>query len=585
MERCIEGDNFCLKCDKKKDLCIQCINEIFTPDEKGGCAGINKCSFGENYCMECNSENNLCESCEIGFYPDNNGGCSYIDNCEISYKGLCLKCKDDFLLIGNEEEFKFCKSIYSSDLKNCKVINEKNGVCTTCEDGYFLGQGDYTCVQTENCYESTFGKCDKCIDGYYLNKKNDSCLLKEDQFINCKEAINGEICEVCDDNYFLSEDFFCIKTNFCSETKDYICIKCKNIYYLSEDDNCSSTEKCLNSEGDTGECIKCLDRFYLDLKDKKCKSNELEEEHLFCSKFNEICIECISNYFLGEDNKCSTSKNCAESENGICLYCSDNYVLGQDNKCITTQNCANINENYECIECNEGYLLVNKKCILTDEEKFKNCIKADNDGKICALCKNDFYLNKTDNLCYSNKEYGKFYKCKYSSDTSNICIECLPGFYLGYEDRKCTHTVPCISSNKYNECEKCDNDYFCLDLFNNTCENNEYIFKEENMIFYKCISTNKNGTKCEHCKQNFEIGENGYCFNIDDCEKKSDGQCIKCKEKNIYNYELCLNQYFGCVETSAKNCLRCDDPLDMEICTECYEGFKLTENNYCEPII
>ena len=171
-EICIEGDSFCLKCDKEKDLCIQCINnEIFTPDNQGGCIGINKCTLGENFCMECNTENNLCESCDIGFFPDNIGGCSYIDNCEISFKGLCLKCKDDFLLIGNEEEFKFCKSIYSSDLKNCKVINEKKGVCTSCEEGYFLGQGDSTCVQTENCYESTFGKCDKCIDGYYLNKK------------------------------------------------------------------------------------------------------------------------------------------------------------------------------------------------------------------------------------------------------------------------------------------------------------------------------------------------------------------------------------------------------------------------------
>ena len=28
---------------------------------------------------------------------------------------------------------------------------------------------------------------------------------------------------------------------------------------------------------------------------------------------------------------------------------------------------------------------------------------ANDKGEICTLCKNDFYLNKTNNLCYSNK--------------------------------------------------------------------------------------------------------------------------------------------------------------------------------------
>ena len=576
---CIEGENLCLKCDNQANLCVQCKNEIFIPDEKGGCIGKKKCIFGENFCNECNLENDLCQSCESGYFPDNNGGCSYINNCEISYKGICLKCKESFILIGTED-FKFCKSIYSSDLKNCNTINLENGFCSECEDEFFLGQGDFKCIKTENCHESKFGICTKCINDYYLNKKNDTCVLKEEQFINCKETINGENCDICDDNYFLSEDNFCIQTNFCSETKNYDCIKCSKNYFLSKNGNCSSTENCLNAEGDTGSCIECFKDYYLDLKDGKCKSNQNEENSKFCLKFNEKCLECISNYFLGEDFKCSTTQNCAESENGLCQYCSENYSLSKNNICISTQ-CAYINDNNICIECNEGYLLVDKKCIKINEEKFKNCKIADNEGKICKICKNDFYLNLTDNSCYKNTEFGKFYKCKKSSDTTNICAECLSGFYLGYEDKKCTHTAGCVSSNIYNECINCDKDYFCLNLLNNTCENNEYISNEENMIFYKCIKTNENGTKCDFCKQNFEIGEYGYCFNNDDCDKKSNDKCIKCKEKNIYNYELCLNKYFGCVETSAKNCLKCDDPLDTEICTECYEGFKLTDNNYC----
>ena len=370
--KCTEGENFCLKCDNKRELCIECKNEAFNPNKDGGCIGIKKCNIGENYCNKCNIEGNLCELCDVGYFPDNNGGCSYIDYCDISYKGFCFKCIEDFILIGIGEEFKYCKSIYSNDFKNCKTINEELGFCKICEDSFFLGEGDYKCTKTENCYTSNFGTCKICKNGYYLNKKNDTCLLKENQFRNCQESIDGVKCEICDKNYFLSEDYYCIKTNFCSEAFNYNCIQCINNYFLAEDGNCAITENCLKSNMENGLCKECIKNYYLDLKDEKCKSNEIDEEYKFCSKFNEICKECISNYFIGEDNRCSTTKNCAESKNGICLYCSDNYILINDNKCIDIQNCASINEKYECIECNENYLLVNKTCKIIEDDKFEN---------------------------------------------------------------------------------------------------------------------------------------------------------------------------------------------------------------------
>ena len=36
---------------------------------------------------------------------------------------------------------------------------------------------------------------------------------------------------------------------------------------------------------------------------------------------------------------------------------------------------------------------------------------------------------------------------------------------------------------------------------------------------------------------------------------------------------LCANKVLGCVETTTKNCLRCDDILNFNICTECKEGY------------
>ena len=72
---CIEGENYCSKCNPITKLCIKCITDIYSPDEKGGCKNSRKCIRGKNNCLECNSEGDLCKKCEEGNFPDKNGGC------------------------------------------------------------------------------------------------------------------------------------------------------------------------------------------------------------------------------------------------------------------------------------------------------------------------------------------------------------------------------------------------------------------------------------------------------------------------------------------------------------------------------
>ena len=59
-------------------------------------------------------------------------------------------------------------------------------------------------------------------------------------------------------------------------------------------------------------------------------------------------------YFLGEDYKCTSTVNCAESINDICVECKENYYLGLDKKCSKYQHCIYSN-NYECLECESNY--------------------------------------------------------------------------------------------------------------------------------------------------------------------------------------------------------------------------------------
>ena len=197
------GVNYCSKCNPVTKLCIKCEKDIFIPDENGGCTGANKCIGGTNHCIECNENENKCKTCETGYFPDSNGGCSYTDNCEISYQGNCLKCIDEYILIGASNlEIKICKSLNSEDLKNCEKINKEIGFCEKCIDDYYLGKGDKKCIKTENCYESSFGICKKCIKDYYYDKIEDICKKQNGIFENCIQTIDSKKCDICDDNYF-----------------------------------------------------------------------------------------------------------------------------------------------------------------------------------------------------------------------------------------------------------------------------------------------------------------------------------------------------------------------------------------------
>ena len=142
LSECFVNNNHCIKCNPITKLCAKCDKNIYSPDENGGCKYVKKCEIGLNHCDECNENGQLCKKCIEGYFPDENGGCSYTDNCEISYYGKCLKCKENYILIGPKEieeniykndVIKICKPINFGDLKNCEVINQITGLCQTCK--------------------------------------------------------------------------------------------------------------------------------------------------------------------------------------------------------------------------------------------------------------------------------------------------------------------------------------------------------------------------------------------------------------------------------------------------------------------
>ena len=578
-DNCVVGENFCVKCDDASNKCLECKYDILKPDENnGGCVGAQVCAIGENYCQTCNVQSTLCQSCDSGYYADLNGGCANTENCEISYRGVCLKCSDDFYLVGSN--LKVCKYKYLDDLKNCKSVNYESGFCEECEEGFFLNSIDKKCINTANCAESSFGVCKKCDNGYYLDKTNDVCNTQTENFLNCIETIDGNKCFTCEDGYYLAEkEGKCTYTNYCLKVgNSSLCEECENGYYVSGDKySCTTEQNCYYGNKDNGKCTYCGDGFYLDKSDDHCKSNLEDNDLKYCKIFENVCKECDYLYFLDAENKCTNSEKCTKSDKTKCLQCENNFYLGSDNKCSQFEHCANSTYYYNCEKCADNYYFndLNKTCDSAINQ-FENCHKSDNNNTYCLLCNKGFYLK--DNKCNSNQDASKdFYKCEKLDSSETYCVTCEEGYYLNSKDKKCSLIEGCAISENENKCTECDK-YSCLDLKKNICEY-KYLppINEEKKIYYLCNKTNNEGTECAECENEKLVLINGICVNKYECEEEKDGQCVKCKDKSEDGVNLCLNDWYGCVETNVENCLRCNGVFDYDICNECKEGYELTE--------
>ncbi len=588
---CIPFENFCSECSQETGLCSKCSYDVFLPDEEGGCTIGNKhCSQGKNYCEKCSESDYKCQICEEGYFPDKNGGCSFTENCSISYNGSCKICDKNYILIDLGNKYLDCVSIFSEELLNCKEYTPK-GKCIECETNYYLSYGEKKCTNTDNCFSSISGVCNQCVNYYYLDKSDDyKCKLIPDNsgFRFCKETEDGENCSTCKDGYYFTDEKICQSINYCSQADNLgnYCKRCKPSYYLASDSlSCVSTENCLKGKKDLGICNLCKKGFYLDSLTGDCISNQLDNEFKYCYIGSEKCEKCIDYFYLDKEYICSTSLNCLKSENGICIECLEKYYLGSlDNKCTATEKCIQADSSFSCIECEQGYFYNQSDFSCISEElfadKFKNCRITDIYGQNCQICRNGYYLNLIDKLCYSNEEEGNFYKCSETNENGDSCALCSNNYYLGSLDNKCSSIVGCASSETANKCIKCEEN-LCFNHKKGTCEFREISNEEENKICYKCIETNEEGTKCELCQEGFFLSDSGYCIDIENCIEEKDGQCIKCKQKYFHDgwiHSYCLNQRYGCIKGVLSGCLRCEDETDFSKCSECFEGYYLHEN-------
>ena len=585
---CVLGEKKCIKCNPITKLCIKCEKDIYTPDSNGGCQNSNQCIIGKNHCFQCNENGKLCKECDIDYFPDENGGCSLTDNCVISYKGECLKCKDNYILIGNRDYYdnspiKLCKPKYSDDLIHCSSISYDKGFCLECEEGYYLSSWNRKCIKIANCEYAEFGICKKCTIGFYLDKKQQKCIPQGNQFMNCEISNDGTKCDKCIEDYYFDKEGNCVMCNYCAKGHDYACQKCIENYYLSSSGAlCTTEEHCKYGRRDIGVCTECNENYYLDMKDGKCKSNQEDNEFINCRKAKGKCTECRYGAYLGQDQICTNTPNCAKSEKGKCVKCSDNYYLGLDNKCSRVEHCIYSDSYFYCIECETNYYYNkrNQTCNIS-EGIFENC-KYGYSDQSCEKCKDGFYLNKNDSLCYINKEQGAYYKCEESYD--NTCISCVDDYFISNIDHRCTKSNHCDIIEDENRCKICAYSY-CLDAKTGLCEDNDIINDVEKKFYFRCNVTNAEGTACKTCLEGYEL-KDGLCLDDTHCvERNEEGTCKRCKKTEKEIYEQCLNNIFGCVQAyNDKNCVECNNLNRLVDCTKCLDGYALDGDNNCYKI-
>lgn len=388
----------------------------------------------------------------------------------------------------------------------------------------------------------------------------------------------------CDEGLFYSQDGKCSLTNFCYKTKkDNSCSECIYGYYLSSDKSCTNDINCQKGNKENGLCTLCYNGYYLDLLDNKCKSNK--EEFFYCKVVNKgICTTCEDFHYFDQDNKCTISDNCITSEKGLCTKCKDGYHLGLDSKCIDVEKCI-YSTNNQCTECEDGfyYDVVDKLC-KKSENNFQNCrINSEWGQDECAYCKNNFYINQLDHLCYDNTEPGPFYKCQISNNMGTFCQLCVDGYYIGNIDFNCTKIEGCLKSLDEETCLVC-NEYYCMDNLGN-CTDNSYVISEDKKYYFRCKMLNEDGTKCQLCDHSINTTDEGICYDDYHCIKDKNGKCVKCQKENQYGYPTyCFNEEFGCIDSFLDNCIKCNNIFDMDVCTECEEGYEIDEYGDCTEI-
>ena len=279
---------------------------------------------------------------------------------------------------------------------------------------------------------------------------------------------------------------------------------------------------------------------------------------------------------ISEESKC---KKCGSVLQFLCVECQDGYFLYTEqffiSSCYSCQidkckKCNTLQGNIICSVCDEGYNLINNKCISKEQNIVKECEKGDNEkclscnnekGKEeqCLECNTGYYLphNQNEKNICKKCELDKCLECSDDSNSNEIsCNKCQKGYKL--KNNKCILIVPDCTIGEGALCSSCRTEDERLDECL-TCNSGYF------------ITTDKNNNKsiCSRCSIPF----------CDKCEiKNGKNICNKCEN----NYFLINNECQICEIGEMEKCKTCGKT--MNTCGSCNDGYILVKNGSCLKI-
>ena len=562
----ISGIPNCNQCQLNKDentlSCIICeYGYAFYNNDKTRCISVSDLSldttifkYDENNYLDCDgvitnchscTSRHVCTKCDTGYYLKNyerhvcyeqsaitpvdeffldgwtyyscglNGGVSYCKRC--SSKTQCLECVEDYAMVDNNKT----KCIRSSELNKDKKLyytlddgknyyscinydknNNDDRHCLECE---YSVPGNFKCLKCNTSYYFLEDEEDECFEQSSITKdyyKYDDTLYKlcSNAIEGCQTCENSKKCLTCSDNDFgILDNNYSICQDISQGVNDKLIYQDSDLlYYTCE----KEIEGCLKCESKT-ECIETISVEYclLDSGSDVYKLNTSSDIY-YHSK--------------------------TEPRDDTCNPCSDIFL-----------NCFLCNSEIECIQCDEGYALIDKS----------GC------DYIAAYEVNDEY--------FSDDNFINFYKCDNTADSSKAINNC----------KRCEF----ISENSENKCIECDtgfiildnNDILCIRLtqaIQDQIDNNKIISNELGTKYYTCSKLMENCDTCESmeicstCKDNFAFLDDNktICYSKD-----------KFTNGHYYTNDGGIN-YYSCIA----NCSLC---VDSTSCITCDTGFELND--------
>lgn len=556
-------------------------------------------------CLRC-SEDNRCKFCNIlKGYSLEYGRCikKQVPNClEVNEKNRCKICEEKYYL--DTVSLRCVELPLSTNVDNC-LYHLGPGNCKQCVTGFSLKKGG--CIEIgspiPDCeIENSRAECKRCNSGFILSIDQKNCIAQP-ELENCASFSNIQ-CNECSSGYLKNENYYLNFIFGFKNTKQYQLLT----EYLQNSNNsvvdghkfktCQKTEveNCLIFQT-FDRCKKCTEGYFVN---RKYKCEMVPEPTIKnCRKYSSLisCLDCAQGYYLKSSEECTPIfpiENCflykTDSNTSTCTRCNEEYYLSAENLCTLRSViskidfCETLAFDFEkCTKCNNGYIPTSDglRCLPFIE----HCLKYDYSNRIsfnlnCDTCEDGFYYNENDKVCIK----GTLDNCEIYHKTKNECVLCEPLYFL--VGSICRSHERIESCESYSETEQ----NIC-----NQCNQHHFLFTAEHLcVKVDRIKNCKNyltKTTCGECEKGFYLTNPSVCQLIppeENCVEKeyilNEFLCTECRDGFVLSNNRCFQpyQYFtrGCEESNVDGKINFDD-LKCEYCSKNFTPINFKNSFYC----